>query len=271
MPATPRPTTTKRRDGLYVVESAPRQSPESWWPDDWVLVLVHGTLTRAAGLARLARRLPDFPVVRYDRRGYGKSAELGPGVLRDHTDDLFKVLAGRSGVVMGHSFGGVVALAAGARAPGQVRAVITYEAPTPWAPWWPTWTPDRSEATASDPAGDAAERFLRGTIGDEAWERLPERARLERRAEGASMLVEIGSLNGPPPPVDLRSVAVPVLSIHGSRTIERHAHAARDIAVTCPLGEEAVLDGGDHGAPLSKPLELAALVRRGVRRAVEHL
>jgi pimeloyl-ACP methyl ester carboxylesterase len=41
---------------------------------DLQIVLVHGAIDRAAGMIRIARRLKQHEVIRYDRRGYGRSA-----------------------------------------------------------------------------------------------------------------------------------------------------------------------------------------------------
>ena len=65
--------------------------------------------------------LADLPVVRYDRRGYGRSTSLGVGDLSVHADDLLDLIGDRPAVVVGHSLGGVVALVAAERRPGQIR------------------------------------------------------------------------------------------------------------------------------------------------------
>ena len=40
-----------------------------------LVVLVHGTMDRSTGMLKVSRRLDSrFRVVRYDRRGYGRSA-----------------------------------------------------------------------------------------------------------------------------------------------------------------------------------------------------
>ncbi|TFH20998.1 MAG: hypothetical protein E4H05_01065, partial [Acidimicrobiales bacterium] len=58
--------------------------PSVWWESSGgldlpTLVVVHGSMDRAAGLLRLSRRLDtQFRVVRYDRRGYGRSRSIGP-------------------------------------------------------------------------------------------------------------------------------------------------------------------------------------------------
>ena len=99
------------------------------------VVVVHGAMDRSTSFGRVARHLDDLEVVRYDRRGYGRSIEVGPGDLDDDVADLLTVLDGRPSVVFGHSIGGVVAVVAAARRPDLVRSVLAYEAPAPWAPW----------------------------------------------------------------------------------------------------------------------------------------
>jgi pimeloyl-ACP methyl ester carboxylesterase len=43
-----------------------------------LVVLVHGAMDRSAGMLRLSRRLDhEYRVVRYDRRGYGRSTPHG--------------------------------------------------------------------------------------------------------------------------------------------------------------------------------------------------
>ncbi|MCU1351342.1 MAG: alpha/beta hydrolase fold protein, partial [Acidimicrobiales bacterium] len=156
--------------GLHVVRSIPEGSI-----GEPVVVLVHGAMDRSSSFGRVARRLGDLPLVRYDRRGYGRSAGLPAGTLDDQVDDLVAVIesataeaaeaAGRSGddalpaVVVGHSIGGVIALVAAARRPDLISSVAAFEAPMSWAPWWPSSSPggDAIAAAQSDPARFVAE------------------------------------------------------------------------------------------------------------------
>ena len=57
-----------------------------------LVVLVHGSMDRMAGLAKVARRLaPDHHVLRYDRRGYGHSV-AHPGPAAPASSSLGKVI-----------------------------------------------------------------------------------------------------------------------------------------------------------------------------------
>lgn len=240
------------------------------------VVLVHGTMDRATSLAKVARRLRDLEVVRYDRRGYGESRLDAEGravpvaeTVDDHVDDLLHVLGGRPSVVVGHSTGGTIALAAAARRPDLVVAVGAYESPRPWASWWPTASPGaRAVADAEVDAATAAERFMRRMIGDAQWERLPARSRETRRAEGPALVADMASIRGEPAYRD-EDVTVPVVAALGGASLDHHARAAEEIAAAVPDGELLVIDGARHGAHLTHPDEVAGLVRRVVARAAE--
>ena len=86
---------------------------------------------------------------------------------------------GQPAAVVGHSFGGLVALGAAAAAPDLVAAVGQLRGAGPVG----RLVAGPPALLAEDPEG-AAERFLRHHIGDDRWERLPVRWREERRAEG---------------------------------------------------------------------------------------
>ena len=109
------------------------------------VVAVHGGLDRGSSFTRMSRRLDDFDVVAYDRRGYQRSRALGPGTLDDHVADLTRVIdwAAPSGpvVVFGHSYGGLVAMTLAARDPGAMGVAVAFESPLPWVLARPAPTP----------------------------------------------------------------------------------------------------------------------------------
>jgi pimeloyl-ACP methyl ester carboxylesterase len=236
------------------------------------VVLVHGTMDRATSLAKVARRLPDLDVVRYDRRGYGDSrllddgTEVPPaGTIEDQVADLLTVLDERPAVVVGHSMGGTIALAAAARYPDLSPAVAAYESPRPWAPWWPTTSPGARVAGDADiDLATAAERFMRRMIGDAQWERLPASSRTTRQAEGAALVADMTSIRAGTPAYDDAALVMPVVAARGSLSIDHHARAAEEIADLVPDGHLISIDGARHGAHLTHPDEFAALVRQTV-------
>ncbi|WP_421120007.1 alpha/beta fold hydrolase [Aquihabitans daechungensis] len=230
-------------------------------PSAPIVVIVHGAMDRSASFGRVVRHLDGLHVIRYDRRGYGQSAACAPGSLTDHVDDLLAVIDGRAVTVFGHSIGGVIGLIAAERAPAQVRAVLAYEAPAPWAPWWP----QPASSPPEDPA-EEAEAFMRRAIGDHFWSRLPARTRAARRAEGGALRADIASLQGTAP-YEAAHLEVPVLAAAGAETTWWHQRATRELADAAPAGEHAVVAGAEHGAHLTHPTATAHLVRRAVDRA----
>lgn len=227
-----------------------------------LVVLVHGSMDRSTSFARIARHLDGFTVARYDRRGYANSLGLGPPVsVAQQANDLLDVIDGRVARVFGHSLGGVIALAASVRAPDSFERVVAYEAPRSWLPWWPAESAGSAAmAEFSDPE-DVAEGFMRRMVGDAVWEKLPPSTREARRAEGVTLIADIGSVRPPhPAPYDDDAIRCKVIAAYGTSSHERHQRAARDLSRAVSDGELRVVDGAAHGAHLSHPAEAAALL-----------
>lgn len=231
------------------------------------VVLVHGSLDRSAAFIRVARRLGDHEVVRYDRRGYGRSREAGvSATIEAGVDDLVAVLGDRPAAVVGHSLGGVVALAAAGRHPDLVTAAGAYEAPMAWAPWWPGGSAG-SAALASDDPTRAAERFLRHLLGDEVWEGLSPRTRAERRAESPALLADLRAIRGGHAPYDTARLAAgmaegrPVLLGVGGRSDAHHRRGVLELAAQLGRARTVEIEGAGHNAHTSHPDAFAAFVR----------
>jgi pimeloyl-ACP methyl ester carboxylesterase len=230
--------------------------------DGLPIVLVHGAMDRNTSFAKVAELLAPLPVVRYDRRGYGRSQPAGVGALAAHVEDLLTILEDRPAVPVGHSFGGLVALGAAGAAPELVPAVGVYEAPVPWVDWWPR----RTELLEADPRG-AAEQVMRSFIGDARWERLPARWKDARRAEGEAMAAEMAGLTPPEPPFDVDRLTMPVLVGCGSETGVRAKRGTDELVALLPTAERYVIDGAVHEAPVTDPEGYAGFVRATLRRA----
>lgn len=225
------------------------------------VVLVHGTMDRSSSFGRMARVLPAHEVVRYDRRGYGHSVELGPPAsFQQQVDDLLAVIDDHA-LVFGHSYGGTIAVAAAQRDPHRVRGVIAYESPMPWMDWWPTTSAGSAAVEASTDPADAAERFMIRMIGEERWRRLPPSTRRARRAEGETLVAEMRQMRPPSPPGhDPTQVTVPVIAAHGDQSKDHHRRTARTLAELAPAGHLRVVEGASHGVHLTHPTEAVALL-----------
>ncbi len=242
-----------------------------------LVVLVHGSLDRSASFSRVLRRLRDLHTLVFDRRGYHRSRDALPinTSLDGHVDDLLAIVDGRPAVVVGSSYGGDVALGA-ALAPGgpsPILAVAAFEPPMPWLGEWarrPGTTPaGRPVRGTGDPAWDtdpamAAERFFKRMVGDDAWQRLPERAKAARRADGPALAAELAAIRSGEPPFDVADLAVPLVVGRGERSAPHQRATVGWLADHVPGARLVEIEGAGHGAHLSHPDAFAGLVRTTV-------
>jgi len=268
---------------LAVTEHVPA-GPSGGLP---LVVLVHGSLDRAASFTRVLRRLDDLHTVVYDRRGYQGSRQALPlnTTLEGHIDDLLAVIDGRPAVVVGHSYGGDLALGAAVRGSGDpgIVAVVAYEPPMPWLGFWARSTTSAAAMRATsgesqaapavvvapDPAsaGAAAERFFRRMMGDTAWERLSESAKDERRADGPALEAELAAIRVTEEPFDVTGLAVPATFGRGGQSASRHRDTVAWLTEHVSGSELMEIAGAGHGAHLTHPDAFAAMVRSAVVRA----
>jgi pimeloyl-ACP methyl ester carboxylesterase len=256
-------TVSRRVDGLAVYE---RPASSSGALGGGLVVFVHGSMDRGASFVKASRILPHLDIVRYDRRGYGRSVDAGVAAsVEAHADDLLAVIDDRPCVVVGHSFGGVIALTAATRSPGSVGAVGAFEAPMPWDPRWPH---DSAGGAATDRAnGDgtaaAAELFLRRMIDDEAWDALPAGTKDDRRAEGDALVAELTAMRDrDEPPYDLQTITVPIVSGYGMKGKPYHQWAAAELCQRARDGELITIEGAGHAAHASHPAAFANFALR---------
>lgn len=229
------------------------------------IVFVHGAMDRGAAFAGVCRHLDTFTTVRYDRRGYGRSADAGvSGSIDDQVDDLLAVVDATvegSVVVVGHSLGAVIALTAAARVGDRVSSVGAFEPPLPWLAWWPVPGPPPDGSPA-----DVAERFMRRIVGDERWEGLPAGTRAQRRTEGAALIADLVAIRGEPP-FEAAALERPVVLGRGGASDVRHVRAVDELSTMLPDAEVVVIDGATHDAHHRDAAGFARFVRRVVERA----
>ncbi len=189
--------------------------------------------------------------------------------MPDQVDDLLFVMQEREAVVIGHSYGGNIALAAAQARPDLVRAVGVFEAPMPWTDWWPQTSGGYSvvkQSRADDDPADISERFMRRMIGDERWERLPPTTRDSRRAEGPALVGEIVDLASRAP-YEPTAITVPVVIARGERGADHHRRSTEHLFSTLADPTMVTINEAGHGAHTSHPDEFAAFVRLAVATA----
>jgi pimeloyl-ACP methyl ester carboxylesterase len=251
-------------EGLAVTRWGDRGGP--------TVVLVHGTMDRSAAFRRTARKLEEFDVVTFDRRGYGQSrtAGLSP-TMDDQVTDLLAIVewaTPQTVTVVGHSLGGLISMHAWARRPDLFGAIGVWESPMPWRAWYaasPEARPIGRAAIAEGP--EAAEMFLRAMIGDRLWERMPESMKDERRAESGALVADLAMCRRPEAAMDFDQVTVPVMVGTGRDSAARFRQAAMTLRDELPNAMMIEVADAQHGVHLSHPDEFAAFVRATAARA----
>ena len=236
------------------------------------LLLLHGTLSTAGQLGGLARALAEtgaFTVHAVDRRGSGRSRLDTPSPLNVavHVGDLVAVLDAEGvgdAVLVGVSFGGVVALEFAARVRDRALAVVAYE--PPYGPLADARTrrafarvaTTTERAYRADGAPAAAAAFMRGVAGRDAWDRLPDRARTFLEGEGTSAYVDAG-LRGLDPD-GLLSITTPTTILTGDASEPFYRPIAEAVAGRIPGARHVRLPGMAHPSPITDPGPIAAAV-----------
>jgi pimeloyl-ACP methyl ester carboxylesterase len=130
--------------------------------------------------------------------------------------------------------------------------------------WWPADTLAARLDAGIEPE-EPVEWFMRRVVGDRVWERLPSSTRAQRRAEGPTLHADLAHIRVGPV-FDPSRIHVPAVVGRGGRSRAHQRRAARELALALPLGEIAEIAGADHGAHLTHPGELAALIVRASAR-----
>jgi pimeloyl-ACP methyl ester carboxylesterase len=231
------------------------------------IVMIHGTLDRGRSFSRVARRLPNH-LVTYDRRGYHDSRHLGRASGMDqHLADLAEIIDATSTepvVLVGHSFGGVVALAAGLSYPERISQVVAFEPPMPWLA--DSVQSHRGVPVSEDPA-QAVEGFFRRMVSDAAWERMSQEAKAERIADGNGVIGDLNIIRFATP-FELDAVvdlAVPLtIGLGGETSMAHHKENAKRIAAVLPTCRISTFEDAGHGAHMSHPDQFADLITNAI-------
>ncbi len=229
------------------------------------VVLIHGSMDRSDSFSRVARHLPEWKVVSYDRRGWGKSRPLGgPGTtLSDHVADAIAVLSTLDRlIVVGHSYGGLIALCTAGTCPDLIRAVVAFEPPVRWLPWWPSEAPWERliRESAADGPEAVAHALYRAVVGHP---RIPaRRGQAELAADGAALLTEMTDATLDEPSFDPLTLGVPVVTAAGTDSLPHHRENSRRLAELVQAGQFIEIHGAGHTAHVSHPDTFAELAER---------
>jgi O-succinylbenzoic acid--CoA ligase len=246
------------------------------------VVVLHATLSTGRQLAPLARELvaAELRVVAPDRRGSG-ARRLDPPravAVEEHLADLEALLDAEGvdgAVLLGHSFGGVVALEAAARLADRVVAVVAYE--PPYGPVADVQTRRafarvaRETAAAAAAGGPpaAARAFMQGVAARGSWEALPGRTRAFLEDEGGGAVAD-AAMEGLQPD-GLAGIACPVTVVTGGDSEPFYAPIADALAVRIPGARRVILAGLRHTAPITDPGPIASAARAAIAAGFEEI
>jgi pimeloyl-ACP methyl ester carboxylesterase len=222
-------------------------------------VLVHGSAadhsTWSIQLAMLSRTAR---VLAYDRRGTGGSAALAPDGGRglgvsEHAADLAAILeaAVAPPIVVGSSFGAVIALELGRTRPELVAGVVLCEPPMassddlPAVPAAFGCAFDRVAAQLGGPAAGAM--FLRTVLGDAAFDKMPARWRDRACALWQQIRADSSALaRYRPRYATLGQLDLPVLLVGGERSENFYLPTLEALRAALPAGDLQLLAGAGH-------------------------
>lgn len=212
-----------------------------------------GTLTVPAMYLPLVALLAErYTVTLVSRRGYG-ATDRGPSpcTLRSQTEDLVAVLSGigEPAVVLGHSFGGVIAMSAALSESTRPARLVLYEPPLALLgpEMLPTLRLCRDAVAAGKPEEAVRYAFRVSGSPDVREDTVPERA-LTRLATGVhGLLADLECVTGlPGPSPEWANLRVPVSLVRGERSTEPYVRSMDLLRTMFPAVPIAVLPGQAH-------------------------
>lgn len=244
------------------------------------VVLVHGSASDADGWTTVFAHLAsELTLWAYDRRGTDRSP-LPPGRMTygvdDHARDLialFEARIGRPAVVVGSSFGAVVALHAARLEPAWFRGLVLCEPPLPPTdrdPPVPDDFMDELLRQRDEVSGEAAGRFfLRRVLGDDAFARMRPSWVERCAALWPQIILDCQALQDHPPRyAELAKIQTPALLVGGARSAAYFPPALAALERGLPNARRVEVAGAGHMIHSDRPAEFNTALRGFVAERV---
>lgn len=210
------------------------------------ILLIHGSAadhtTWSIQLASAALR-EHVTLVAYDRRADAPTVEA-------HADDAAGLLGERA-LVVGSSFGAVIALDVLRRYPERVAGAVLIEPPmaaTDEPPAASRALRDEYERRLAEQGGPAAaELFLRTVLGEAAYERMPRAYQERAKSKWAEIRADSEALLAYHPRyAELARVTAPVLLLGGERSASYFRPTLEALAAALPHARLEVVPAAGH-------------------------
>jgi pimeloyl-ACP methyl ester carboxylesterase len=208
------------------------------------VLFVHGSAAdHTTWTIQLASPLREkLSLIAYDRRGDAPSVEA-------HAGDAAGLIADRA-LVVGSSFGAVIALELARSRPALVAGAVLIEPPmaaedAPPAP--AAFLAELDRRAAEQGGAAAAEQFLRAVLGDATFERMPRAFQDRAKAKWPEIRADSAALIAYAPRYgELARVTTPILLLGGDRSAAYFADTLAALAAALPNASREVVAGGGH-------------------------
>lgn len=228
------------------------------------LVIVHGGLNTGEEWLPIAEQLADhFTCHLMDRRGGGRSGDAQAYSIDREREDVEAVLevAGPGAYLLGHSWGGTLALEAARRR--DLAGLVLYEPPLPVkGPAHQKAIEICRAAVEKNQPAEGLAFFLKDIVGmsDEEVSELQATPLWGKMVSLTPRGIrEMEAIDGLEPSLErYREVTTPTLLLVGSLTTQDHlAGASRELERTLPNARIAMLEGVAHAGNLMNPDQVA--------------
>ncbi|MBP9088074.1 MAG: alpha/beta hydrolase [Kofleriaceae bacterium] len=235
------------------------------------LLFIHGSAADHATWAiTFASSLRErFSLLAYDRRGCGQSPAADRlWTVEDHADDVLTIIDRQGGpppILVGSSFGSVVALDVARRFPAALAGLVLIEPPMAASddvPPIPDGFLQHFDALAVAEGGPAAaEYFLRTVLGDTAYEKMPRMFQARSKAQFAGIRADSEALGCYHPRYTLlRSCKVPTLLLGGQQSAGYFRPTLEKLASVLPAAQLVIVANAGHMLHAQASRKFAELV-----------
>lgn len=231
------------------------------------VLLLHSGGMSSRQWRRLAERLAGegFRAIAPDFLGAGENPPWPDGApFHFHQDvEAIEAMIAAPVHLIGHSYGGLVALTVARRRPEIVRSIAVYD-PVAFGVLQEEAAPEeaaemaRVEAILGDETiggGDAwMEAFVDWWNGAGSWRAMPAPSREAFLRVGRKVFLEVKSLMGDRTPASAyANVTAPALILSGAASPEPARRVGALLAAAMPRGRQLLVEGAGHMGPITHP------------------